>query len=326
MPLPSPRRQLAGLPLNLANLTRSCRARSNAAAFAATLGVLTLVELSGSLAREFPGLLSDKVPHPFAAELVYITPELFKVPGDLPPPPPPPVDAPQVAAGQKASLSQPVSGSVAPSLLPRSIRAPHAASRAKRRNIFGALEFKTLSAGKHWPWERALQRMDNELPLYHFCETKALSCSERFHKWRDMLSGLKKLNGKALLAAVNSRVNALVGHSSDAQVFGAQDHWASPMEFLAAGGDCEDFTLLKYASLLELGIDEADLRIVVVKDMRRKRGHAVLAVNTPSGEWILDSADDVVRQDRAIRHYKPMYSLNRHQRWLHLGFRRIAKS
>ncbi len=89
---------------------------------------------------------------------------------------------------------------------------------------------------------------------------------------------------------------------------------------------CEDFTLLKYASLLELGIDEDDLRIVVVKDTRRKRGHAVLAVNTPTGEWILDNLDNRIMRDRAFTHYKPVYSLNRHQRWLHVGFRRVAKS
>jgi predicted transglutaminase-like cysteine proteinase len=301
-------------------------ARLNGAAFAATLGVLSVIEFYGSVAREFPGLLAPDLPAPFSDELARITPDLFQPIAEVPPPPPP-LPEPRARAAQDEDVLQvPQVLPVAVKSLPRPVRATGNGTAGKRRTIFGALEFKTRNNGQHRPWERALQRMDNELPLYHFCEIEALKCPDRFQKWREMVAGLKALKGMALLSAVNARVNGLVGHSTDARVFGARDHWASPLEFLEVGGDCEDFTLLKYASLLELGIDENDLRIVVVKDTRRKRGHAVLAVNTASGEWILDSLDDRIRPDSTFQHYKPVYSLNRHQRWLHVGFRRITKT
>ena len=36
-----------------------------------------------------------------------------------------------------------------------------------------------------------------------------------------------------------------------------KDYWATPIEFISTGaGDCEDYTIAKYFSLIELGVPE----------------------------------------------------------------------
>ena len=41
-----------------------------------------------------------------------------------------------------------------------------------------------------------------------------------------------------------------------------KDYWATPIEFMGTGaGDCEDYAIAKYFSLINLGIPEDKLRI-----------------------------------------------------------------
>ncbi len=51
-----------------------------------------------------------------------------------------------------------------------------------------------------------------------------------------------------------------------------------PLEFLGSNaGDCEDFTIAKYFSLLELGVSDKKLRLVYVKTIELNQFHMVLA-------------------------------------------------
>lgn len=43
----------------------------------------------------------------------------------------------------------------------------------------------------------------------------------------------------------------------DIKLWGQNDYWASPAEFLAVGGgDCEDFSIAKYFTLREMGFTD----------------------------------------------------------------------
>ncbi len=304
----------------------------NSCTFAITLAGLAVFEFSGTLARAYQLDEAFKVPAALEVELTAITADVFTLP-DVPAPPPPAAPA----AGTIVTHTKQARLTPAPGLPDRATAAAISAmgvaldrrkqARAKRtprRDILGTMEFRTNPRGGGVAWQQAMQRLDNELPLYSFCETGALKCPERFSRWRKVVAEVRHLKGKAQLAAINKRINDLVAYSEDPQIFGRKDYWATPLEFLDAGGDCEDFTILKFASLVELGWDERDLRIVVVRDKRRKVGHAVLAVNTADGEMILDSLSDKVRGNTGFKHYLPVYSLNREQHWLHVKARRVA--
>lgn len=306
------------------------RTRINAGAFVVTLAVLCGQEFTGSWARESAGLDTSPFSLKLQGELAAITASTFTLPQVPPPPPPGYRPGRIVAETAKAAAARPVKVAatsvvqVTAAMVAAQPIQPPALKQVNtpvRRKIFGAIEFRTRPNRIGAAWSRALARMDNELPLYAFCDQGALKCPKNFQNWRRLVAKLRQHRGYDLLQALNSGVNALVAHSDDADTFGTSDHWASPMEFLEAGGDCEDYTILKYATLVELGLAERDMRIVVVKDTRRNRGHAVLSVRTPRGEMILDNLNDAVRPDTTIPHYKPFYSLNRHQHYLHIAAR-----
>jgi predicted transglutaminase-like cysteine proteinase len=95
------------------------------------------------------------------------------------------------------------------------------------------------------------------------------------------------------------------------------DYWATPLEFLARSGDCEDFAIAKYQVLRALGVPIDDMRIVIVNDRARRATHAVLAVYVDGRPLILDNLrNDVVAAD-LIGDYEPVYSINEQGWWLH---------
>jgi predicted transglutaminase-like cysteine proteinase len=51
------------------------------------------------------------------------------------------------------------------------------------------------------------------------------------------------------------------------------------LQTLGSGaGDCEDYAIVKYVVLRELGITADDPHLIVVQDKKRETGHAVVAV------------------------------------------------
>jgi len=110
----------------------------------------------------------------------------------------------------------------------------------------------------------------------------------------------------------------------DKNNWGKNDYWATPQEFMARFGDCEDYAIIKYLSLRMLGWKDEDLRVVAVKDLNLKVGHAVLVVymTTKSGKRIplvLDNQIKDVVKASSIRHYQPVFSINQKNWWRHLG-------
>ncbi len=59
-------------------------------------------------------------------------------------------------------------------------------------------------------------------------------------------------------------------------------------------GDCEDYVLTKRKELAREGFPLSSMMIVVVNDLN-DQGHAVLAVRTDKGDFILDNLNDDLR-------------------------------
>lgn len=136
---------------------------------------------------------------------------------------------------------------------------------------------------------------------------------------RDWQENLKDFQGLGLKAMAD-RVNDLVNEKRyilDKNNWGTSDYWATPVEFLQRGGDCEDFAIMKYAALRSLGVPEDRMRIAIVQDLKKNIPHAVLVVYTEQGAYILDNQiKRLVDAENGTR-YKPIYSINRQAWWLH---------
>jgi predicted transglutaminase-like cysteine proteinase len=117
---------------------------------------------------------------------------------------------------------------------------------------------------------------------------------------------------------VNSVVNGTLRYRADRSLYGKLDHWATPSEILAlASGDCEDFAILKMTALMRTGIPAKSLSVVVLRDNGRGVFHAVLAVTTSSGSFILDNVRAKVARDVDLPNYQPLYSLSEARAWIH---------
>ncbi|MGI9481089.1 MAG: transglutaminase-like cysteine peptidase [Hyphomicrobiales bacterium] len=196
--------------------------------------------------------------------------------------------------------------------------------RANHGRVFNSLTFRTNTASDLSVWFRVKEKISAERAVYEMCDGGGSLCAPRLRTWRGVIKSARHLNGTELLKFMNRKVNALAPYREDKGRFGRKDYWASPLEFLDAGGDCEDFAILKYVSLIELGIPEENLHLVVVDDEKRKRAHALLTVQMAGKTYVLDSLEDRLLNRKKASRFNPRYSISGENRWIHVRYRRIA--
>ncbi len=176
--------------------------------------------------------------------------------------------------------------------------------------IFQSLEFETNATAGIDGWRSFFKRLAKEEASLEACTSDAVACPPTLRAWRGRLESWRTLTPRAKLIQVNRWANAVIHYGSDAAIYKLADHWATPGQSLLGRGDCEDYALLKYATLRALGFDENNLRIVVVNDLTKGIGHAVLSARTDEGTFILDNQDSRVLRHDTVSRYAPVYSIN----------------
>lgn len=120
------------------------------------------------------------------------------------------------------------------------------------------------------------------------------------------------------LAAVNDFFNE-VPYDTDWNLWSQEDYWATPIEMLGIrGADCEDYSIAKYFTLLDMGVPAERLRITYVKAINLNQAHMVLAYYAdPDGEpVILDNLTDRIRPASERLDLVPVYGFNGDSLWL----------
>lgn len=133
--------------------------------------------------------------------------------------------------------------------------------------------------------------------------------------WQKLLSDARGNTGVRQLETVNQFWNQTLMGGEDINVWHQTDYWATPLESLVKGaGDCDDYVIGKYFSLLSVGVAPEKLRLVYV---RAKIGlqsvaHMVLGYyETPGAEpLVLDSLTDAIRPASQRRDLTPVFSFN----------------
>ena len=142
--------------------------------------------------------------------------------------------------------------------------------------------------------------------------------------WHEMLAGSKSLAEKDKLRKVNDFINRRIGFEDDESIWNQSDYWASPLETIGQGrGDCEDFAIIKYYSLLDAGVPLAKLRLVYVKARMKGRSgpyvqaHMVLAYYpAPNAEpLVLDNLVPEIRPASQRSDLQPVFSFNSESIW-----------
>ena len=139
--------------------------------------------------------------------------------------------------------------------------------------------------------------------------------------WDNLLNNSKNLSALKKLKNVNDFFNK-IRYKRDKVHWKKKDYWASPFEFMGTGaGDCEDYAIAKYFSLIKLGIAENKLRITYVKLLRRRtkyeEAHMVLTYfhKPNSTPIVLDNVNKKLKLASKRRDLKPVYSFNANGLW-----------
>lgn len=187
--------------------------------------------------------------------------------------------------------------------------------------LFGATEKKSTSLKAFSKWTGMFDRFNASL---NTTEAKG-----EIAKLQRDLEGMKGLSISKMANNVNRLMNQK-RYISDKANYGTNDYWATPVEFLSRGGDCEDFAIAKYTALRALGVPDNRMRIAIVQDLQKNIPHAVLIVYTDTGPLLLDNQIKSAVSADKISHYKPIFSINQEAWWLHTmpknGLTRVASA
>lgn len=150
-----------------------------------------------------------------------------------------------------------------------------------------------------------------------------------FRDWQKLLADSRELaSAQDRLKRVNEFFNRRLQFADDIEIWGQSDYWATPMETLARGrGDCEDFTIAKYFTLLGAGIPNEQLRLVYVRARLGgpassvQQAHMVLAYYaTPDAEpLVLDNLITDIRPASRRPDLTPVFSFNSQGIWAGAG-------
>lgn len=174
--------------------------------------------------------------------------------------------------------------------------------------IYGTDEKRSTDLGAFTKWTAMFKRFDRQL--------KQEASARTVREWQENLQDMRGLSIKAMADRVNDLVNKK-RYILDQNNWGKSDYWATPVEFLERGGDCEDFAIMKYVALRSLGVPEERLRLAIVQDLQKNIPHAVLVVYTEQGAYILDNQNKRMISAESGSRYRPIYSINRTAWWLH---------
>lgn len=147
---------------------------------------------------------------------------------------------------------------------------------------------------------------------------------------QELVSRLAQADEAAQHEQTNLFYNRKIRYASDLRLWQQLDYWASPLETFGQGrGDCEDYAIAKYFTLLAGGIPASKMRLIYVKadlpatatQPAESVGHMVLAYYAqPTAEpVILDNLTDEIRLASQRPDLKPVFSFNTEGLWQGVG-------
>ena len=202
-------------------------------------------------------------------------------------------------------------------MTPSAIAVEISGASSKKRTVFGTSERQARTQVGFQKWHGMLGRHRAQLDqaVREACESSWFARCP-FKDWDSFLKEIRNDSLMDKIKLINGFANR-VRYIDDMRNYRLSDFWATPLEFLKNRGDCEDYAITKYLSLKALGIPVEDMRIVVLKDTNIREHHAILIVDVNGFQMVLDNQTDYVVEDRLIRHYAPIYSLNEQGAWFH---------
>ena len=160
-------------------------------------------------------------------------------------------------------------------------------------------------------WRKVEVDIRADMEILAHCREQMQSCPPAAQRFLAIIEEGRARTGRGRIGVINRAVNLAIRPTSDFAQWGVPDHWSSPLETLSTGrGDCEDYAIAKYIALVEAGIAEQDVKLIIEQDLATKQDHAVVATRY-KGAWIvLDNRWFALVQDHELRRMIPLFVLD----------------
>jgi predicted transglutaminase-like cysteine proteinase len=161
-------------------------------------------------------------------------------------------------------------------------------------------------------WTELQSRIRADERTLAACNSSIHPCPQAARRFLSIVKLGRQHQGRARLGWINRAINLSISPMSDWAQYGVDDYWASPLQTLGSGaGDCEDYAILKYVVLHEMGIAADNLRLVIVQDKKRQAIHAIVAVRYEQKWLILDNRTMAMLNAEDASYYKPLFTFDR---------------
>jgi predicted transglutaminase-like cysteine proteinase len=172
--------------------------------------------------------------------------------------------------------------------------------------------------------ELVAQDTRHQFPVFkaHVLNTYGSDAAGLANQWQRVIEQLRDRETEEQLVEINRFFNQRIRWTDDRQLYKREDYWATPAETIGfKEGDCEDFTIIKYASLLELGVPADQLRLTYVRLRMpggRSQAHMVLTwyAEPTAIPLVLDNVNPRVLPASQRNDLKPVFSFNNNQLWV----------
>ncbi len=159
----------------------------------------------------------------------------------------------------------------------------------------------------------------SDVLLQKISEEHGDQATSRIQQWLKIMQTSKDIPELEKLKRVNTFFNQQIEFVDDIYLWNSGDYWATPLEFLSRGqGDCEDYSIAKFFTLIELGVPEDKMRITYVKALKLNQAHMVLTYySSPKAvPIVLDNLMTEIKSANKRKDLKPVYSFNGGGLWL----------
>lgn len=156
-------------------------------------------------------------------------------------------------------------------------------------------------------------------PSYYVSDSTKSSYVKKYGKQAETrLNALLRLMQKLSTATEDQKVIEVnrffnqVGYQSDIKTWKKNDYWASRLEFLGVGlGDCEDYSVAKFLTLIQLGISDKKLFLTYVRAKGyAESAHMVVSYYQQPGTvpFVLDNYNKQILPATQRKDLVPVYS------------------
>ena len=187
---------------------------------------------------------------------------------------------------------------------------------ADEKGPFGMDQVAAPETSPTWQeWKKIIAAADVEIQKLEKCRAEK-NCNVAEDKYSAIVKEARPKEPYPKVEFVQERVNHEIQYVPDQAQWGKADRWSLPVDGEGKGslntgvGDCEDYVLAKYLVLLDALYPYKSMRILLVHDNFVHQDHAVLAVNHDQKWLILDNRWDRLYEDKHLKQFKPLMSVD----------------